>query len=162
MFGFVNQTLSLFGVKPVPWLNSVEWAMPSLIIMAVWGGIGFSALIFFAGLKGIPREFSEAAIIDGASPLQAVWFIKLPLLSRPITFVMVTGIIGSFQVFQQVFLMTKGGPLDATQVLALHIYQYAFHRLQIGQAAAMSFILFLVVGLLTIVQVQLQKRDWEL
>jgi ABC-type sugar transport system permease subunit len=83
-------------------------------------------------------------------------------LSRVITFNLVTGFIGSFQVFQQVYLMTRGGPLDATRVMALEIYEFAFQRLQIGQAAAMSFILFMIVGVLTVAQLRLQRNDWEL
>jgi multiple sugar transport system permease protein len=160
-FGFFNQLLSYFGLRPVPWLTSVEWAMPSLIIMSIWGSVGFSAIIFVAGLKGIPREFSEAARIDGASALQVALRIKLPLLARVISFVFLTGIVGSFQVFQQVYLMTGGGPLNATRVLALQIYQLAFNRFQLGIAAAVAVILFLVVSVLTVVQLQAQRTDWE-
>jgi multiple sugar transport system permease protein len=161
-FGLFNQALALFGLPPVAWLNSVEWAMPSLILMSVWGGVGFATIIFVAGLHGIPHDYSEAARIDGATSLQVVRLIKLPLLSRVITFNFVTGIIGSFQVFQQVYLMTRGGPLDATNVLALEIYDFAFRRLQIGQAAAMSFLLFVIVGLFTVIQLRLGRNDWEL
>jgi multiple sugar transport system permease protein len=128
----------------------------------VWGGVGFAAIIFVAGLHGIPHEYAEAARIDGATPVQVVRLIKLPLLSRVITFTLVTGFIGSFQVFQQIYLMTRGGPLDATRVMALEIYEFAFQRLQIGQAAAMSFMLFVIVGVLTVVQLRLQRTDWEL
>jgi multiple sugar transport system permease protein len=136
--------------------------MPSLIIMSIWGGVGFSTLIFIAGLQGIPSSYVEAARIDGASAGQVAWHIKLPLLSRVITFVYVTGIIGSFQVFQQVYLMTGGGPLNATRVLALEIYQVAFQHLRIGQAATVAFVLFAVVGVLTVAQLRLQRSDWEL
>jgi multiple sugar transport system permease protein len=161
-FGLFNQLLGTVGIPPIPWLRSVEWAMPSLILMSVWGGVGFSALIFIAGLHGIPAAYTEAALIDGASRSQVDWHIRLPLLSRVITFVYVTGIIGSFQVFQQVYLMTRGGPLDATRVLALEIYEDAFQHLRIGQAASMAFILFLIVGGLTVIQLRLQRSDWEL
>jgi multiple sugar transport system permease protein len=161
-FGLFNQVLAFFGVAPIGWLRSVEWAMPSLIIMSIWGGVGFSTLIFIAGLQGIPSSYIEAALIDGASAGQVAWHIKLPLLSRVITFVYVTGIIGSFQVFQQVYLMTGGGPLNATRVLALEIYQVAFHHLRIGQAATVAFVLFAVVGVLTVAQLRLQRSDWEL
>lgn len=161
-FGLFNQILSMLGLPPVIWLNSLEWAMPSLIIMSVWGGVGFAALILIAGLQGIPTSYVEAALIDGASSAQVAWYIKLPLLSRVITFVFVTGIIGSFQVFQQVYLMTSGGPLNATRVLALEIYQEAFQNLKIGLAASIAFVLFVVVGILTVVQLRLQRNDWEL
>jgi len=161
-FGLFNQILALFGTPPIAWLNSLAWAMPSLIFMSVWGGVGFSALIFIAGLQGIPSSLVEAALIDGASERQIAWHIKLPLLSRVITFVFVTSIIGSFQVFQQVYLMTRGGPLNSTRVLALEIYEDAFQHLKIGQAASIACVLFLIVGVLTIVQLRLQRSDWEL
>lgn len=161
-FGLFNEVLSVFGLPAISWLVSTEWAMPSLIIMSVWGGVGFAMLILYAGIKGIPQEYAEAAIIDGASPLQVIWHVKLPLLNRVITFVLITGIIGSFQVFQQVLLMTNGGPLDATQVMSLQIYQTAFHSLRIGVAASMAFVLFIVVAVLTIAQLRLQRTDWEL
>jgi len=161
-FGLFNQLLSLVSIPPPGWLRSPDWAMPGLIIMAIWGGVGFSALIFIAGLQGIPQDYIEAAKIDGATAVQVTRFIKLPLLSRVILFVVVTGIIGSFQVFQQVYLMTRGGPLGTTQVLALEIYQQAFQHLKIGMAASLSFILFVIVSLLTVVQLRLQRNDWEL
>ncbi|CAN5665558.1 sugar ABC transporter permease [soil metagenome] len=161
-FGFFNQALRSFGLAPIAWLNSVQWAMPSLIVMSIWGGVGFATIIFVAGLYGIPDAYAEAAVIDGASALQIARLIKLPLLSRVITFNFVTGIIGSFQVFQQVYLMTHGGPLNATRVIALQIYDYAFQRLQIGQAASMAFVLFMIVGLLTVIQLRMQRQNWEL
>ncbi|MCE7987019.1 MAG: sugar ABC transporter permease [Caldilinea sp. CFX5] len=161
-FGLFNQLLSMVGIPALGWLKSPDWAMPGLIIMAIWGGVGFSALIFIAGLQGIPQDYIEAAKIDGATGVQITRFIKLPLLSRVILFVVVTGIIGSFQVFQQVYLMTRGGPLGTTQVLALEIYQQAFQHLKIGMAASLSFILFVIVSLLTVAQLRLQRSDWEL
>lgn len=160
-FGLFNQVLAFFGIPPISWLTSKAWSMPSLIIMSVWAGVGFSMLIFVAGLKGIPTEFSEAGVIDGASSWQLIWHIKLPLLQRVTTFVFVTGIIGSFQVFQQVYLMTHGGPLDSTVVIALLVYNTAFQDLRFGLASATALILFVIVGLLTILQLRMQKSDWE-
>jgi multiple sugar transport system permease protein len=161
-FGFFNQVLGALGIQPIPWLTSVEWAMPSIIIMSIWGGVGFATLIFVAGLKGIPKDYTEAAIIDGAASWQTIWFIKLPLLSRVTSFIFITGIIGSFQVFQQVYLMTGGGPLNASRVLALHIYDHAFQRSLLGLAASMSVVLFVVVSVFTILQMRWQRSDWEL
>jgi multiple sugar transport system permease protein len=160
-FGLLNQVLGMFGVTPVPWLNSPAWAMPSLILMSVWGGVGYSMLIMYAGLKHIPHEYVEAARIDGASTLQITRLIKLPLMIRVITFSLVTGLIGSFQVFQQVYLMTGGGPLNATNVIALRIYEDAFRHLQIGLAATSAIVLFLIVSLLTLLQFRLQRAGWE-
>jgi multiple sugar transport system permease protein len=161
-FGLFNQVLGGFGIPPIPWLISKQWALPSLIIMAVWGGIGYDAIIFIAGIRGIPMEYNEAAKIDGASNWQTATHITLPLMSRVITFVVVTSIIGSFQVFQQVFLMTRGGPLDATRVISLSIYDYAFSRLKIGISASMAAVLFITVSILTVVQLRIQREDWEL
>jgi len=160
-FGLFNQFLELVGLPPVPWLVSSQTALPSLVIMAIWGSVGFTMLVFFAGLKGIPAEFVEAARIDGASTAEIVRYIKLPLLSRVTTFVAVTNVIASFQVFQQIFATTKGGPLDSTRVLALEIYQTAFERLRIGEAASVAVVLFVIVAILTVVQLRVQRRDWE-
>ncbi len=160
-FGVFNELLRTAGLPRVSWLTSPQWAMPSLIIMSVWSGVGFSMVIFVAGLKGIPKEYYEAAAIDGASGWQSAWHITLPLLNPVITFVLVTGLIGGFNVFQQVYLMTQGGPLDSTRVLVLHIYQYAFQRLWIGQAASMAFVLFVIVLVFTGLQLKLRKVDWE-
>jgi ABC-type sugar transport system permease subunit len=161
-FGLFNQVLGNFGVPPIPWLVSKEWALPSLIFMAIWGGIGYDAIIFVAGIRGIPMDYNEAAKIDGASNWQTAVHITLPLMSRVVTFVVVTGIIGSFQVFQQVFLMTRGGPLDATRVISLSIYDFAFSRLKTGISASMAAVLFIIVSVLTIIQLRMQREDWEL
>jgi multiple sugar transport system permease protein len=161
-FGLLNQLLSMVGLGRVGWLTSPQWAMPSLILMSIWGGVGYTMVIFLAGLRGIPGEYYEAAEIDGASGWQMAWRITLPLLSPVITFVLVTSLIGGFNVFQQVYLMTRGGPLDATRVLALHIYEYAFQRLWMGQAAAMAFVLFALVMALTLVQLRLRRIDWAM
>lgn len=160
-FGLINQVLNAFGLPDVAWLTSPQWALPSLVIMSLWAGVGFSALIFVAGLKSIPDSLAEAATIDGATPRQVNWHIRLPLLSRVIGFVVITGFVGSFQAFQQAFVMTRGGPLDATRFIALHIYGTAFDRLKLGEAAAISFVLLVIVAAFTVVQLRLQRSDWE-
>lgn len=162
-FGLINQVLALMGLPQVLWLQSTKWAMPSIIIMGIWAGLGFTVVIFLAGLKGIPAEYYEAAAIDGASRLQMAWRITLPLLKPVVSFVLITGIIGGFSGgFQAVFIMTGGGPLDSTRVLAMHIYDYAFQRLFMGMAAGMAFILFALVLVMTLVQFRIQRVDWEL
>lgn len=161
-FGLFNQVLQLVGLPRIPWLISSTWAMPSIILMSVWGGIGFNVVIFLAGLRGIPREYYEAAAMDGASSPQMARRITVPLLSPVIAFVLATSLIGGFNVFQQVYLMTRGGPQDSTRVLALHIYEYAFLRLFMGQAAAMAFVLFAIVITMTVLQSRIQRVDWEL
>ena len=162
-FGLLNQLLSYVGIQPVPWLQSTTWAMPSIIVMGIWGGIGFTVIIYLAGLKGIPKDYYEAAEIDGASSIQLALKITLPLLKPVVSFVLITGVIGGFSGgFQAIYMMTGGGPLDSTRVLALHIYDYAFQRMFMGQAASMSFVLFAIVLILTLVQFKLQRVDWEL
>ena len=162
-FGLLNQLLSILGIPPVPWLQSTTWAMPSVIVMGIWGGIGFTVIIYLAGLRGIPRDYYESAEIDGANSLQLAFKITLPLLKPVVSFVLITGVIGGFSGgFQAIYMMTGGGPLDSTRVLALHIYDYAFERLFMGQAASMSFVLFAIVLILTLVQFKLQRIDWEL
>lgn len=162
-FGLVNQLLALAGIPPVLWLQSTTWAMPSVIMMGVWGGLGFTMIIFLAGLKGIPSDYYEAAAIDGATRWQMARYITMPLIKPVLSFVLITGVIGGFSGgFQAVLIMTGGGPLDSTRVLAQHIYDYAFQRLLMGSAASMSFVLFAVVLVLTLVQFRIQRVDWQL
>ena len=161
-FGALNQLLGALNLPQGTWLTAPSTAMPSIILMSIWAGVGFYVIIFLAGLRGIPSMYYEAAAIDGASPFRIVWDITLPLLRPVVTFVLVTTIIGGFNVFQQVYLMTQGGPLDATRVLAPHIYETAFQDLNMGQAASMAFVLFAIVLTFTIVQLRLRRVDWEL
>jgi multiple sugar transport system permease protein len=161
-FGLLNSVLGSFNLAAVPWLVSPRTALNSLILMALWGGVGYSAIIFIAGIRGIPLEYTEAAVIDGASPFQITWFITLPLLSKVIFFIVVTGVMGSFQVFQQVYLMTNGGPLDATRTISYSIYYTAFNQLKIGLAGAQAIVLFVIVTVLTLIQFRLQKEDFAL
>lgn len=161
-FGLINQLLVLVGLPRVPWLQSAAWAMPSIILMSVWAGVGFTTIILLAGLRGIPSVYYEAASIDGATRLQQVRHITLPLLTPVLGFVVITGLISGFNVFQQVFLMTRGGPYNATRTISLHIYDYAFLRLMMGTAASMAFVMFAIVITMTLIQMRIQRIDWEL
>lgn len=161
-FGLINQLLVLVGLPRVPWLQSAAWAMPSIILMSVWAGVGFTTIILLAGLRGIPFTYYEAASIDGATRLQQVRYITLPLLTPVLGFVVITGLISGFNVFQQVFLMTRGGPYNATRTISLHIYDYAFLRLMMGTAASMAFVMFAIVITMTLIQMRIQRIDWEL
>ena len=157
-FGLFNWALGLVGLGPFPWLNSPTTALLALIIMAVWIHIGFQMVIFLAGLQAIPNELYEAAVIDGAGPWRKFWRITLPLLRPTTFFVLVTSIIGSFQVFTFVYVMTEGGPLHATDVIVYHIYQNAWQFLRMGYASAMSWVLFAVIFLITLLQFRLLGR----
>ncbi|UCF18605.1 MAG: sugar ABC transporter permease, partial [Gemmatimonadota bacterium] len=157
-FGLFNWLLSRIGLGPFPWLNSPSTALLALIIMAVWIHIGFQMVIFLAGLQAIPNEYYEAAAIDGAGPWRRFRRITLPLLRPTTFFVLVTSIIGSFQVFTFVYVMTEGGPLHATDVIVYHIYQNAWQFLRMGYASAMSWVLFAVIFAITLLQFRLLGR----
>jgi ABC-type sugar transport system permease subunit len=157
-FGIFNWVLGLFGLGPFPWLNSPSTALMALIILAVWIHIGFQMIIFLAGLQAIPNELYEAAMIDGAGPWRRFWRITLPMLKPTTFFVLVTSIIGSFQVFTFVYVMTEGGPLHATDVIVYHIYQNAWQFLRMGYASAMSWVLFAVIFVITLIQFRLLGR----
>jgi ABC-type sugar transport system permease subunit len=157
-FGLLNWLFGLVGLGPFTWLNSPATALPALIIMAVWIHIGFQMVIFLAGLQAIPNEFYEAAMIDGAGPWRRFRHITLPLLRPTTFFVLVTSIIGSFQVFTFVYVMTEGGPLHATDVIVYHIYQNAWQFLRMGYASAMSWMLFAVIFAITLLQFRLLGR----
>jgi multiple sugar transport system permease protein len=157
-FGIFNWLLGLVGLGPFPWLNSPSTALLALIIMAVWIHIGFQMVIFLAGLQAIPNELYEAAMIDGAGPWRRFLNITLPMLKPTTFFVLVTSIIGSFQVFTFVYVMTEGGPLHATDVIVYHIYQNAWQFLRMGYASAMSWVLFAVIFAITLLQFRLLGR----
>lgn len=157
-FGPINYFLSTIGIEGPPWLASTTWAMPAVIIMSVWKGFGTNMLIFLAGLQGIPQELQEAAMIDGANRWQRFWRVTWPLLTPTTFFVLVISCIASFQVFEQVFVMTEGGPAYATTVMGLFIYLNAFRYNNMGYAAAAAYILFALILAITLAQLKLQKR----
>src|SRR5262249_48400130 len=126
-FGLLNQFLSPIGLPRLKWLSDTNLALPALVIMAVWMSSGYGMVIFLAGSQNIPREYYEAADVDGAKGWEAFLYITLPLLTPTIFFNLVTSLIGSFQVFDIIFTMTKGGPLDSTRTLVYSIYDDGFH-----------------------------------
>ena len=144
-YGLVNQALDRVGVGPVAWLTSPDTALASLMLISVWMVVGYQMVVFQAGLAAIPRDWYDAARVDGAGPLQRFRHITLPGLRHTLFFVLVTSVIGSFQVFGLVYVMTEGGPLGATDVAVHHIYREAWEFLRFGNAAAMSWVLFAVV-----------------
>jgi len=144
-FGAANWLLGLAGLPPLQWLSSSSTAMISVMIFTIWMGLGYQMVIFLAGLQGIPAELYDAARIDGASPLQAFRSITFPLLRPTTFFILVTSLIGAFQVFTSVYVMTGGGPVGSTDVIVYHIYQAAWEQLRMGYASALSWVLFLVV-----------------
>jgi multiple sugar transport system permease protein len=157
-FGLVNEILSTFGLPRLKWLASSTWALPAVVIVSVWRGLGPSTVIFLAGLQGIPEELYDAAKIDGANARQLFGHITIPMLSPTTFFVIVVSIIGSFQVFDLIFMMTQGGPGRATLVLVYYIYQHAFRWFGMGYAASIAFVLFVVILILTLIQLRLSGR----
>lgn len=157
-FGPINYVLDLVGIQGPAWISSPEWAMPALVIMSVWQVIGYNMVIYLAGLQGIPEEFYEAASIDGANRWRQFFHITVPLISPTTFFILIVSIIGSLQVFEQTYILTEGGPAYATLTIAFYIYQQAFQFFHMGFGAALSYVLFVIILLLTLVQFWVQKR----
>lgn len=157
--GLINQVLGFVGIGPIGWLTDVSVSKISLIILAVWRGIGINMLIFSAALQNIPRTMYEVAELDGATRWQQIWHIIIPQLKFSTFFVVVTTVIGWLQFFEEPFVMTDGGPLNSTISVALFIYRNGFQNNRFGYAAAGSLLLFVVIILATLVQLRLQRRN---
>lgn len=157
-YGLINSMLARIGVQGPPWLFDPSFAMAAVILTSLWKDVGFVMTILIAGLQGIPPEYREAAAIDGASPFQVQRFLTLPLLMPAIFFALTISLINSFQVFDQVYVMTAGGPAGSTTVLIQQIVKNAFSYSQMGYAAAMSWVLFLLVFATSFVISRLRGR----
>jgi multiple sugar transport system permease protein len=157
--GVLNQALIAVGASPQPWLGSTRLALASVVVVALWQAVGYSMIIFLAGLQDIPQEFYDAAKVDGASALQRFWRITLPLLKPTSAFVLVVTFIGSFQVFDPVYILTNGGPANATSATVFYIFENAFHFFRIGYASALALLLFAVIFVFTVVQLRLFRTE---
>lgn len=157
-FGVLNAFLGSLGVNPINWLGDPILAMPAVILMSIWRSAGFNTVLFLAGLQGVPQEYYEAAAIDGASLWDRFRHITLPLISPTTFFVVVNGLIGSWQVFDQVYILTRGGPSLSTVTVVYLIYSNGFEWYKTGYASAMAYALFLIIIALTAIQFKLQKR----
>ncbi len=151
--GTINQILLQLNFPPVNWLNSTFWAMPVLIIFSIWRQIGFNLVVFLAGLQTIPQNRYEAAELDGANFWAKVWYVTLPALKPTLIFAIITTSIFTFRSFEQVYVMTGGGPLNSTNILAFYIYEQAFRQFNFGYASASTSILLLIA--LALVSLQL-------
>ena len=156
-FGLMNYFLRIFGIKPVDWLGDPRFAMPAIILMAVWKNFGYNMIIFTAGLQNIPRELYEASWIDGANRWKQFIHITLPLLSPTTLFVSITTMIGYFQLFAEPYVMTQGGPLNSTLSIVLLMYNEGFKWWKMGYSASIAFTLFFIVLIITLIQLKLQK-----
>lgn len=156
--GLINYYLGLFGVERIPWLRSSTWSPIAIIITDVWKNLGFNVLVFLGGLQGISRELYEAAEVDGASAWQQFRRITLPLLSPTTLFLVVIGLINALQIFVQPFILTEGGPGDATRTVVMYIYEQGFRFFNMGYAATIALSLFVIIIILTLLQFRLSRR----
>ncbi|MCL6567918.1 MAG: sugar ABC transporter permease [Meiothermus silvanus] len=158
-FGLLNSLLFSLGVQDLPrWLASTQWALPALMIVSIWQNIGYAMVLFLAGLQNIPPEIYEAGALDGAIGWKRLRYLTLPLLSPTTFFVLTISIIFSFQVFDLAFVMTDGGPSNATNTVVFYIYQNAFRFYRMGYASAAAWILFIIILVVTLAQYRVQNR----
>lgn len=150
--GYVNTALSAVGVSPIPWLDDAFWARISVGILMIWAWLGYNTVIMLAGLQTIPRELVEAAKVDGADELRALMKVTVPLLKPVIVFAVTLSIIGTFSLFAEPFVLTRGGPARATETPVMQIFSTTFEEVKYGYAAAMAFVYFAVVVVVTMVQ----------
>ena len=157
-YGLLNYGLGFLGLGPIDWLGDPRWAMPAIILLAVWKNFGYNMLIFIAGLQSIPEELYEAAHLDGASAVQRFRHVTLPMLGPTMLFVAVITMIGYFQLFAEPYVMTQGGPLRSTTSVVLLLYEEGFRWWRMGYAAAIAFVLFLVILVATLIQLRIQRE----
>ena len=157
-FGVINQILDLFGIKGPGWLSDPAWSKTAITIMIAWRMMGYYYLIFLAGLKTIPDMYYEAASIDGANRFQAFRYITIPLLSSTTFFIFITMLISVFNIFDEPFVLTRGGPMYSTYTLSMYIYFKAFKEFNMGEAAVASIVLFLILGTVTLINFKLSKK----
>lgn len=162
-YGLLNYYLLKFGLieRKITWLADPDLALPALIIMMIWGGTGGTMVIYLAGLQSIPEEMYDAAKVDGASAWQRLLYITIPLLRPTTFFLFITGVIGTFQIFTEVYIMTNGGPLNRTTTIGYYLYTKAFRELDMGYATAMAFVLFAMIFVFTVIQWKYTRGDVE-
>lgn len=156
--GLINTALNHFGFHGPNWLGDSKWAMIALILMCLWQNFGYNMIIFLAAFQGVPKSILEAASIDGAGPMVRFFKIMIPSISPAIFFGMVMTLITSFQLFDQAFVLTNGGPGNATEVLGLYVYKNAFQWFKMGYGSALAVIMFLFILIVTLIQLALQRK----
>lgn len=160
--GILNNFLRDLGMaNPPGWLGDPKWALPAVILVGIWAGLGYNTIIYMSGLQSVPKNLYEAAKIDGASGIQLFFHITVPMLRNTTFFLLITNIIGSFQVFGQINIMTGGGPGNATTVLAHYIYLSGFRYHKMGYASAMAWFLLLIIFIVTLFQWKIQRKHEE-
>jgi multiple sugar transport system permease protein len=156
--GIINGLLGNVGLPRAPWLTNGHWALASIILIDVWKQAGFFVVIYLAALRNIPRQLVEAAELDGAGPSRRMWSLLRPLVSPTTFFLIVIGTIGSLQVFDQSYILTNGGPGDATRTIVYYLWELAFQRLDVGYATTVTLLLFLLIGAATVLQFRMSRR----
>lgn len=157
-FGLLNWFIGLFGFAKLAWLSSTSTSLVSLVIVAVWKGLGYNTLVFIAGLQSIPKDIYEAASLDRSNPWTTFYKLIFPMLSPTIFFLVIINMIGSFQVFETIAIMTQGGPVNTTNTLVYYIYEYGFRFFKIGYASAAGVILLFIVGILTLIYFKMMSK----
>jgi len=160
-FGLLNYALSFAGIGPIDWLGDPAWAMPAIILLAVWKNFGYNMIIFIAGLQNIPASLYEAASIDGAGGWQQFWRITVPMLAPTTLFITIITMIGYFQLFAEPYVMTQGGPMKSTLSIVLLMYAQGFRWWNMGYAAALAFVLFAFILAGSLLQSRFQRRAGE-
>jgi multiple sugar transport system permease protein len=158
-FGIINLALGAMHLPQPDWLGDPHWAMPAIILLGVWKGFGYTMIIFIAGLQNVPEELYEAARLDGAGMWRQFRHVTLPMLGPTFLFVGVVVAIGQLQIFAEPYVMTKGGPLNKTLTIVMMMYEQGFKFWRMGYAAAVAFVLFLIIGAATLVQMRLREKQ---
>ena len=156
-FGPLNYYLTLLGLPQIPWLTSPDLVMISIAIISAWRNLGFTFVIFLGGLSNLSQEVLDAADVDGAQGFRRLWSVVIPLLSPQILFATVTGVIGALQVFDEPYIMTRGGPGNASRTLVMVMYEHAFKHIEFGYGSAIAIVLFLIILVMAIVQMWLWR-----
>jgi multiple sugar transport system permease protein len=158
-YGLLNAMLGTVGIGPIDWLGDPKWAMPAIVLLAVWRSFGYNMLIFLAGLQSIPEDLYEAAEVDGAGFWWKFWHVTMPGLGPTFLFVSITTMIGYFQLFAEPYVMTQGGPLGATRSLMLFLYEEGFRWWRMGTSSTIAVLLFVLTLGGTLLQLRLQRKD---
>jgi multiple sugar transport system permease protein len=157
-WGVFNSLLKQVGIQGPNWLFSTTWAMPSVILLSIWKNVGYSVVLYLAALQNVPDSYYESAMIDGANGWHRFWRITLPLISPTTFLIVVLSVIGSFQAFDQIYILTQGGPARATSVIAHYLYQNGFQYFNMGYAAAIAYVLFALLLVATVIQWYYRRR----
>ncbi|MBV9129052.1 MAG: sugar ABC transporter permease, partial [Verrucomicrobia bacterium] len=159
LLGFCNALLHAFGFGTIAFFSDQRLALPTIAAVNIWRHMGFVALLFYTGIQGIPQNIYEAARIEGAGPWRSFWNITLPLLRPTLVFVLVTSVIGSFQVFDSIAVTTLGGPVNSTRTIVWYIYESSFVNFRMGYASAMSCVLFVSLAVVTAAQMRMLRSN---